>query len=62
MGAKKKDARGYVGLYCTECKEKSGVTRINYYVEKSKTNTPELLELNKNCPTCKKHTIHKEKK
>jgi large subunit ribosomal protein L33 len=62
MANKKKDARGYVALECTECKEHRGVSKENYFVEKSRTNTPERLEISKYCPTCKKHTTHKEKK
>ncbi len=60
--SKKKDARCYVALECVECKEKRAVSKENYFVEKNKTNTPERLEISKYCPTCKKHTIHKEKK
>lgn len=60
--SKKKDARSYVALECTECKNKLGVSKENYFVEKNKSNTPDRLEINKYCPTCKKHTVHKEKK
>ena len=60
--SKKKEARSYVALECTNCKEESKVSRENYFVEKNKTNTPDRLELNKYCPVCKKHTVHKEKK
>ena len=60
--SKKKEARSYVTLECTVCKESTGISRENYRVEKNKTNTPDRLELNKYCPTCKKHTVHKEKK
>ncbi len=59
---KKKDARSYVALECTECKEKKGVSKENYFVEKNRTNTPERMEISKYCNTCRKHTIHKEKK
>lgn len=62
MGSKKKDARSYVALECTECKSKLNVSKENYFVSKNKMNSAERLELNKYCPTCKKHTIHKEKK
>ena len=60
--SKKKEARSYVALECTVCKEENKVSRENYFVEKNKTNTPDRLELNKYCPVCKKHTTHKEKK
>lgn len=29
---------------------------------KNKKNDPERLQLNKYCPFCKKHTVHKESK
>lgn len=61
-GSKKKEARSYVALECTECKENSKVSRENYFVSKNKTNTPDRLELNKYCPECRKTTLHKEKK
>ena len=45
-----------VTLACTECKQR------NYNTMKDKKNTPDKLELNKYCPFCKKHTLHKETK
>ncbi len=48
--------RQYKTLVCTECNEE------NYRVEKNVKNTTERLELNKYCPRCQKHTVHKEKK
>ncbi len=62
MASKKKEARTHVALVCTKCKEEEGKIKENYFVSKSKTNTPDPLSLNKYCKTCKKHTIHKEKK
>ena len=59
---KSKDARRYVALECTECKENSKVSRENYFVEKNTKNTTDRLELNKYCPVCRKTTVHKEKK
>ncbi len=41
---------------CSECGEE------NYRNEKNVKNTTGRLELNKYCPRCKKHTVHKEKK
>ena len=58
----KKGARNYVALECTVCKENSKVSRENYFVEKNTKTTTDRLELNKYCPVCKKHTVHKEKK
>ena len=43
-------------LACTECKQR------NYNKFKNKKNTPERLEMNKNCRFCKKHTLHRESK
>ena len=42
-------------LICTECKEE------NYRVERNVKQT-DGLELNRYCPRCRKHTVHKEKK
>lgn len=54
--AKKGEARERVTLQCTVCSSE------NYRTEKNKRNTPERLELNKFCSTCRKETKHKEKK
>ena len=43
-------------LVCSECKEE------NYRDERNVRNTIERLELNRYCPKCRKHTVHKEKK
>ncbi len=53
-GAKK--MRVKITLACTECKQR------NYNTMKNKKNTPDRLEMNKYCPFCKKHTLHKETK
>ncbi|MEM1334025.1 MAG: 50S ribosomal protein L33 [Actinomycetota bacterium] len=50
----KSDKRVKVTLECTECK------RRNYITMKSKINDRERLEVNKYCPTARKHTLHKE--
>jgi large subunit ribosomal protein L33 len=54
--AKKGENRERITLQCTDCKSE------NYRTEKNKRNTTERLELKKFCATCKKTTIHKEKK
>lgn len=54
--AKKGEARERNTLVCTVCGTE------NFRSEKNKRNTPERLELNKHCKTCRKHTLHKEKK
>lgn len=43
-------------LACTVCKQR------NYNTTKSKTNTPDRLELKKYCRFCKKETAHRETK
>ena len=43
-------------LTCAECKGR------NYSVETNKKKNKERLELKKFCPTCRKHTVHKESK
>ena len=55
MGIKGKNDRMVV-LACEDCKER------NYTTVKNKKNTKERLELSKYCPTCRKHTNHKETK
>lgn len=50
----KKGPRQLAGLKCTVC------GNFNYLSERNKTNTTEKLELNKHCPHCRKHTLHKE--
>ena len=48
--------RTKVKLECTECKNR------NYDTTKNKKTHSERIELNKYCPFCKKHTVHKETK
>ena len=45
-----------ITLACTECKQR------NYNTIKNKKNDPDRLEMNKYCPFCRKHTVHKESK
>lgn len=52
----KKGSRVLVGFVCEACKAQ------NYVTEKNKINTVEALKLKKYCNTCKKHTMHTEKK
>ena len=53
--AKKVGNRQYKTLKCTVCNEE------NYRDERNVKNT-DKLELNRYCPRCRKHTVHKEKK
>ncbi|MGN0192067.1 MAG: 50S ribosomal protein L33 [Candidatus Gastranaerophilaceae bacterium] len=55
MGIKGRVDRMVV-LACEDCK------RRNYTTVKNKKNDKERMELNKYCPFCKKHTVHKETK
>ena len=50
------DARVKITLVCTECKQR------NYDTTKNKKNDPDRRELQKYCPFCRKHTLHKESK
>ena len=43
-------------LVCTECLSR------NYNTSKNKQTQKERLEINKFCPKCNKHTLHKESK
>ncbi len=45
-----------IKLQCTACKE------INYCSRKNRKEHKEKLQLNKFCPKCRKHTLHKEMK
>jgi large subunit ribosomal protein L33 len=52
----KKAVRTVVYLACTECKERT------YTTEKNRRNDPGRMELQKYCPRCRKHTLHRETK
>ncbi|MEG3594029.1 MAG: 50S ribosomal protein L33 [Chloroflexota bacterium] len=52
--AKKGDARSLVNLGCERCRERT------YHTSKNKRNDPQRLELNRYCPRCRVHTLHKE--
>ena len=54
--AKKADARGVIYLACTECKERT------YTTSKNRKNDTQRLELNKYCPRCRVHRVHREAK
>ena len=45
-----------ITLACSDCKNR------NYSTTKNKRNTQDKLELKKFCPSCRKHTAHKEVK
>ena len=48
------DKRPTLNLACEDCK------RRNYVTTKSRSNTPDRLELKKFCPWCRQHTLHRE--
>jgi len=50
------EARVVVMLACSECKERT------YATTKNKRQHPERLELNKYCPRCRLHKMHREAK
>ena len=52
----KKKVRGVITLACTECKER------NYTSQKNRRNDPQRLELNKYCPRCRTHKLHRQTK
>ena len=52
----KRAVRIVTTLACTECRER------NYTSEKNRRNDPGRMELNKYCPRCRTHTLHRETK
>jgi large subunit ribosomal protein L33 len=52
----KKDIRMVATLECTECRER------NYTTQKNRRNDPQRMELQKFCPRCRVHRLHRETK
>ena len=50
------EARIIITLACNECKERT------YTTTKNKRTHPDRLELNKYCPRCRAHKLHREAK
>lgn len=50
----KKEDRIIITLACTECRER------NYTTTKNRRNDSDRLELNKFCPRCRRHRLHRE--
>ncbi|MEA4930160.1 MAG: 50S ribosomal protein L33 [Anaerolineaceae bacterium] len=48
--------RPVIHLACTECKER------NYTTVKNRRNDPGRMEINKYCPRCRAHKLHREVK
>ena len=51
-----KENRIVITLACPDCRAR------NYATSKNKQKHPDRLELRKYCPTCRKHTAHREAK
>ncbi|MBI2852067.1 MAG: 50S ribosomal protein L33 [Chloroflexi bacterium] len=52
--AKKSDVRAIIHLACTECRERT------YTTMKNRRNDSQRLELQKYCPRCRTHSLHRE--
>lgn len=52
--ARKSEARIIIHLACTECRERT------YTTEKNRRNDADRMELNKFCPRCRAHKVHRE--
>ena len=52
----KAENRVIISMACSECKER------NYHTTKNRKNIPNRLELNKYCPRCRAHKMHREAK
>ncbi|MBM3939843.1 MAG: 50S ribosomal protein L33 [SAR202 cluster bacterium] len=54
MAKKRGEARVLINLQCTDCRERT------YHTEKNRRNDSGRLELNKFCPRCRSHKLHRE--
>lgn len=54
MAKRKSEARLLVTLACSDCRERT------YTTFKNRRNDPNRLELNKFCPHCRAHHVHRE--
>ena len=50
----KKEDRQIIHLACSECRERT------YTTSKNRRNDADRISLNKYCPRCANHTLHKE--
>ena len=50
----KSDVRPKITMACEDCKHRNYITKMN------RRNDPDRLEAKKFCPSCNKHTVHKE--
>lgn len=50
----KKEDRIVIHLSCPECRERT------YTTTKNRRNDPDRLQLNKFCPRCRAHRVHRE--
>lgn len=54
MAKKKGEARVIITLACTKCKART------YTTTKNRKSDPDRLSLDKYCPRCRVHTVHRE--
>jgi large subunit ribosomal protein L33 len=54
VAKKRGQARVLINLACTECRERT------YWSEKNKQHDQGRMELNKFCPRCRRHQLHRE--
>ncbi|MFC2014412.1 50S ribosomal protein L33 [Chloroflexota bacterium] len=52
--AKKTEARNIIHLACSDCRERT------YTTTKNRRNDSQRIELNKYCPRCRAHKLHRE--
>jgi large subunit ribosomal protein L33 len=50
----RKEDRVVITLACPDCRERT------YTTTKNRRNDPDRLELNKYCPRCRHHRVHRE--
>ena len=50
----KKEDRVIIHLACTECRERT------YTTTKNRRSDPDRMQLNKYCPRCRVHRLHRE--
>jgi len=54
MAKRRTEARIIVTLACSECRERT------YTTTKNRRNDPNRMELDKFCPRCRVHRVHRE--
>ena len=54
VASKSSDVRPKITMACVDCKNR------NYITKKNRRNNPDRLSMSKFCPTCGRHTEHRE--